>query len=56
VACETDFVAKNPTFLGLVDQVVEIVAKQDSAKSVSDLSQETLDAVDTLFKENFSTI
>lgn len=56
IACETDFVAKNPTFLGLVDQAIQIIAKGDVAHTVTDLSQESLDGVDTLFKENFSTI
>lgn len=56
IACETDFVAKNPTFLALVDQAIAIIAKEEAIESINDLSQQTLDAVDTLFKENFSTI
>lgn len=56
VACETDYVAKNSTFLDLVNQAIDIIAQEDVAASLADLSQKTLDAVDTLFKENFSTI
>lgn len=56
VACETDFVAKNPTFVGLVEQAIAIIAKEDVAASLADLSEATTTAVDALFKENFVTI
>lgn len=56
IACETDFVAKNPAFLALVDDIMTIVANGGIVASIDAMSAETVGSVDTLLKDNFLKI
>jgi elongation factor Ts len=57
LACETDFVAKNDTFIGLADSIVDILADiEGRVASRGDLDAEKQEQIDKLLKDNFVTI
>ena len=56
-ACETDFVAKNETFRGMAQQVLDIVAATaDEVTSWEVVSDAAKQQIDTMIKDNFVTM
>lgn len=56
-ACETDFVAKNETFRGMAQQIIDIVAATaDEVASWEDVSETAKQQIDTMIKDNFVTM
>ena len=57
IACETDFVAKNDTFLTLASDVADMFAWiSEDVLSIDSIDQAMLDAADAKLKDNFVTI
>lgn len=57
LACETDFVAKNPTFVWLAKQIAEIFGETDTDfEGVDAIPSDLLEKANKLLKDNFVTI
>ncbi len=56
LACETDFVAKNDTFIGLGRQILDELFKLDSLSSYEDIDAAKKEQLETILKDNFVTI
>ena len=57
LACETDFVAKNDTFRGLADQIVDLlIAKSGDIDSIEQLDPALKEELELVLKDNFVTI
>jgi elongation factor Ts len=50
--CETDFVSKNDSFLGLVDQIIDMIGKESQDISPDAVPETLLDGITTLLKDN----
>ena len=57
LACETDFVAKNPTFLGLADQILDIFVEDGGEYDSYDaFPEEVKEKAQKVLTDNFVTI
>ncbi len=56
LACETDFVARNETFIGLGQRIVDELLKLDSLESYDKLDAAKKTEIETILKDNFVTI
>ncbi len=50
--CETDFVSKNDSFLGLVDQIVDMISKESQDINPDAVPETLLDGITALLKDN----
>lgn len=56
LACETDFVAKNETFIGLGHQIIDKLMQLDSLESYAQLDDANKTQLENILKDNFVTI
>lgn len=56
LACETDFVAKNETFIGLGQQILDELMQLESVDSYAQLDEAKKTQLETILKDNFVTI